>query len=40
VLQQAITYGNEKRLSEEFIKALYEDIHKESIGQQAALKQQ
>jgi chorismate mutase len=40
VLQQAITYGKEKGLSEEFIKALYEDIHKESIRQQEALKQQ
>jgi len=39
VLQQAITYGKEKGLSEEFIKALYEDIHKESIRQQEALKQ-
>lgn len=40
VLQQAITFGKEKGLSEEFIKALYEDIHKESIRQQEALKQQ
>jgi len=38
VLQQAVTNGKEQGLSEEFIKALYEDIHKESIRQQEALK--
>ncbi|HJT74161.1 MAG TPA: chorismate mutase [Chitinophaga sp.] len=39
VLQKAISQGKEEGLSEEFIKALYEDIHKESIRQQEALKQ-
>jgi chorismate mutase len=39
VLQQAISHGKEEGLSEEFIKALYEAIHKESIRQQEALKQ-
>lgn len=39
VLQQAINTGREEDLSEEFIKALYADIHKESIRQQEALKQ-
>lgn len=39
VLQKAIHQGKEEGLSEEFIKALYEDIHKESIRQQEALKQ-
>jgi len=38
VLQQAITNGKEQGLSEEFIKTLYEAIHKESIRQQEALK--
>jgi chorismate mutase len=38
VLQKAINQGKEEGLSEEFIKALYEDIHKESIRQQEALK--
>jgi len=37
VLQKAITAGKEEGLSEEFIKALYEEIHKESIRQQEAL---
>ena len=39
VLQQAINNGKAVQLSEEFIRALYEDIHKESIRQQEALKQ-
>lgn len=38
VLQKAINNGKAAGLSEEFIKALYEDIHKESIRQQEALK--
>lgn len=38
VLQQAIAAGKEQKLSEEFIKALFEAIHKESIRQQEALK--
>lgn len=38
VLQKAVDHGTSKGLSEEFIKALYEDIHKESIRQQEALK--
>lgn len=38
VLQKAIENGKAAGLSEEFIKALYEDIHKESIQQQEALK--
>lgn len=38
VLQKAIANGKAAGLSEEFIKALYEDIHKESIQQQEALK--
>jgi chorismate mutase len=38
VLQHAIAAGKEEGLSEEFIKALYADIHKESIRQQEELK--
>jgi 4-amino-4-deoxychorismate mutase len=38
VLQKAIKQGKEEGLSEQFIKALYEDIHTESIRQQEALK--
>ena len=38
VLQKAIASGKAEGLSEEFIKALYEEIHKESIRQQEALK--
>lgn len=38
VLKKAIENGKAAGLSEEFIKALYEDIHKESIQQQEALK--
>jgi chorismate mutase len=38
VLQQAINTGKNEGLSEEFIRALYADIHKESIRQQEALK--
>jgi chorismate mutase len=38
VLQQAINSGKQEGLSEEFIRALYEGIHKESIRQQEALK--
>lgn len=39
VLQNAIKHGMALRLSEEFIRALYNDIHKESIRQQEELKQ-
>lgn len=39
VLQNAIKHGMALRLSEEFIRALYNDIHKESIRQQEQLKQ-
>lgn len=38
VLQKAIEAGKAEGLSEEFIRALYEAIHKESIRQQEALK--
>jgi chorismate mutase len=38
VLEQAIAAGKEEGLSEEFIRALFADIHKESIRQQEALK--
>lgn len=38
VLQKAIAAGATAGLSEAFIKELYEDIHKESIRQQEALK--
>lgn len=38
VLQKAISNGKTEGLSEEFIKELYEAIHKESIRQQQALK--
>jgi chorismate mutase len=38
VLQKAIDQGKKEGLSEEFIKALYESIHKESIRQQEGLK--
>ncbi|HVI43420.1 MAG TPA: chorismate mutase [Chitinophaga sp.] len=38
VLQRAVDHGKSKGLSEAFIKELYEDIHKESIRQQEALK--
>lgn len=39
VLQNAIRHGKDLRLSEDFIRALYNDIHKESIRQQEELKQ-
>ncbi|MBS1602772.1 MAG: chorismate mutase [Bacteroidetes bacterium] len=39
VLQNAIKHGKGLGLSEEFIRALYNDIHKESIRQQEELKQ-
>ncbi|WP_343688326.1 chorismate mutase [Chitinophaga sp.] len=38
VLQKAIEAGKTEGLSEEFIRSLYEAIHKESIRQQEALK--
>jgi 4-amino-4-deoxychorismate mutase len=38
VLEKAIAEGKQQGLSEEFVKALYEDIHKESIRQQEELK--
>lgn len=38
VLQKAIEAGKAEGLSEEFIRSLYEAIHKESIRQQEALK--
>jgi chorismate mutase len=37
VLQNAIKHGTSLGLSEEFIRALYNDIHKESIRQQEEL---
>ncbi|RFM36792.1 chorismate mutase [Chitinophaga silvisoli] len=40
VLQKAIEAGKAEGLSEEFIRSLYEAIHKESIRQQEALKKQ
>jgi chorismate mutase len=39
VLQKAVNAGKEEGLSEQFIKAIYESIHRESIRQQEALKQ-
>ena len=39
VLQKAIRHGADLHLSEDFIRALYNDIHKESIRQQEELKQ-
>jgi hypothetical protein len=39
VLLNAIKRGNQQHLSEEFIRALYNDIHKESVYQQAQLRQ-
>ena len=39
VLLNAIKKGMDRRLSEEFIRALYNDIHKESIHQQEQLRQ-
>jgi len=39
VLQNAIKHGMDVRLSEDFIRALYNDIHTESIRQQEELKQ-
>lgn len=38
VLQNAIRHGATLHLSEEFIRALYNDIHKESIQQQEELR--
>lgn len=38
VLQKAIRHGKDVQLSEDFIRALYNDIHKESISQQEELK--
>ena len=38
VLQQAVAAGKAEGFSEEFVKALYEDLHKESVRQQEALK--
>ena len=37
VLQHAIERGKGQELSEEFVKALYNDVHKESIRQQEVL---
>ena len=37
VLQNAIHYGNEQGLSDDFIKALYNDVHEESVRQQKTL---
>ena len=34
VLNNAIKRGDQRRLSEEFIRALYNDIHRESVHQQ------
>jgi len=39
VLLKAIKNGMDRHLSEEFIRALYNDIHKESIHQQEQLQQ-
>ena len=39
VLLNAIKRGNQRHLSEEFIRALYNDIHKESVYQQEQLRQ-
>jgi len=39
VLLNAIKRGNQQQLSEEFIRALYNDIHKESVYQQGQLRQ-
>lgn len=39
VLQEAIERGKDNQLSEEFIRDLFIDIHKESIRQEAALKE-
>ena len=40
VLKNAIKRGKEQQLSEEFIRALYDDVHKESIRQQEQLQAQ
>jgi chorismate mutase len=40
VLQNAIKRGKDQQLSEEFIRALYNDIHKESVNQQELLQKQ
>src|SRR5260221_6151052 len=37
VLQNAIRRGNQQQLSEEFVRALYNDVHKESVHQQEVL---
>ena len=37
VLQHAIQRGKERQLSEAFIRALYNDVHQESIHQQEVL---
>jgi chorismate mutase len=37
VLQNAIRYGNEQGLSADFIKALYNNVHEESVRQQRSL---
>jgi chorismate mutase len=37
VLQHAIQRGKERQLSEAFIRALYSDVHQESIHQQEVL---
>jgi chorismate mutase len=37
VLQNAIRRGKEQQLSEDFIRALYNDVHQESIHQQEVL---
>ena len=37
VLQQAINRGKERQLSEEFVRTLYNDVHKESVRQQEVL---
>lgn len=38
VLQDAIKRGKKNQLSEEFIRSLFDDVHKESIRQEEALK--
>jgi chorismate mutase len=37
VLQNAIRRGQGQQLSEEFVRALYNDVHKESVHQQEVL---
>lgn len=37
VLRGAIRRGKEQQLSEEFVRALYNDVHKESVHQQEVL---